>query len=536
MYNLNLKKLKLKSSCDVLVLGSGIAGISAAVSAGEAGVSVIIACKGSLFSGSSFYPGTWGLGLIGPENAGDEEDLLRTIEEVGCGMARRELAEGLVRGISPAVKRAEDMGISFEKARAGAGQREYIPCFDHKHRAWRGLRSDSCRRAFSAKLEELGTGVLSGWEAIELVKDSGRVCGAVLSSGQELMYVGCRAVILATGGCGGLFSRHICSGDAEGLGQSLALDAGCRLINMEFMQIMPAYLSPVRGTVFNEKTFRFCSLEAEGRDILKGRDSAALLQQRSGHGPFTSRLEDRAVDLAILESKGGVTVRYSRVLMDDPPEFIKTYFDWLCETRGLTADDPAIIGLFAHASNGGVCIEPDASTGTEGLWAAGEVTGGMHGADRIGGLSAANGLVYGLKAGSSAAAFAVNAPQAPENYGFSMLGNADWETYFRELREIMTDSAMVCRSEQGLNTALSQVRMLAKKAELRPCSDISAVTGARRLHGQLQTAECILRAALLRRESRGSHYRVDFPDENPELARRISIRKENSAILAEFEN
>ena len=80
-------ELNLASTCDVLVLGSGIAGISAALTAAESGASVILVCKGRLFSGSSFYPGTWGLGLVGPADEADEADLISTIEDVGCGMA-----------------------------------------------------------------------------------------------------------------------------------------------------------------------------------------------------------------------------------------------------------------------------------------------------------------------------------------------------------------------------------------------------------------------------------------------------------------
>lgn len=137
-----------------------------------------------------------------------------------------------------------------------------------------------------------------------------------------------------------------------------------------------------------------------------------MLELRATHGPFTARLPSKAVDLAIfracLEDKRGVRVTYSDEMRHSPPEFVKTYFDWLREARGLTMEDPIQIGMFAHAANGGVWIAPDTSTGVPGLFAAGEVTGGMHGADRIGGLSTANGLVFGGKAGSSAV---LHAPQ-----------------------------------------------------------------------------------------------------------------------------
>ena len=108
---------------------------------------------------------------------------------------------------------------------------------------------------------------------------------------------------------------------------------------------------------------------------------------------------DFALFRAFLEDERGVEVTYSDALRRDPPEFVTTYFDWLRQAKGLTVDDPIHIGVFAHAANGGIRIDPNAFTGVPGLFACGEVTGGMHGADRIGGLSTANGLVFGGRAG-----------------------------------------------------------------------------------------------------------------------------------------
>ena len=529
-------ELKQKRSCDLLVLGSGIAGLSAALAGAEAGASVVLACKGKLFSGSSFYPGTWGLGLIGPADEADEEDLVRTIEAVGCGMARDELVRALVSGIHPAIARLESMGVKLRKAQGGADQREYIPCFDHKHRAWNGIEFDSAREVFSRKLEEMNVTVLPGREALELCREDGRVCGAVLSDGETLEYVSSRAVVLATGGYGSLFRHHLCTGDVEGLGQALALDAGCSLINMEFMQIMPGYLRPAYQTIFNEKVFRFTHMEADGREILPEADRERLLDLRSGHGPFTSRLASGEVDLAICRAGEGVAVRYDRELMENPPEFVKTYFDWLEQAKGLTMADPIRIGLFSHAANGGVRIETDGSTGVPGLFAAGEVTGGMHGADRIGGLSTANGLVFGGKAGTAAAKCAVEMPEPPASVEFLMEGGADCAGKFRRLQEVMSRYAMAEREGAGLTAALREVETMTAELDLHPTEQVGEITASRRLMGQLKTARVILSAELLREESRGSHYRADHPEENPALARRIRAEEGEQGVEVRFED
>ena len=518
-------------SCDVLVLGSGLAGISAAVAAAEAGKDVVLACRGRLFSGSSFYPGTWGLGLIGPEGASDEDDLAATIERVGCGMADPELVRAFVGGIEPAVSRLRARGVRLRRAGRG-GQREYVPCFDHKHRDWNGIEFESVREVFSGLFERLGVRVLAGWEAVELVRDAGRVAGAVLVGPDGLRYAGARAVVLATGGYGGLFARHLCTEDVEGLGQALALGAGATLVNMEFMQVMPAYVNPAPRTVFNEKAFRFARLErSDGTPLLEGPDVAAILDERSTYGPFTSRLPSRELDLALCAElkagERGVKVTYDEALVRRMPEFLKTYFDWLREAKGLTPADPVWIAPFAHAANGGVLIGPDGFSGVEGLFCAGEVTGGMHGADRLGGLSTANGLVFGERAGASAARACEGVTNVPGSWELEARGTGErlGASVLSGLRETMDAHALVVREEAGLASALRRVRELGQELACgsHETADARAVARERRLRGQLMCAEAALLAARLRRESRGSHYRADHPREDPGQVKRITV-------------
>ena len=530
-------RLTCTHSCDVLVLGSGIAGITAALTAAEAGRSVILACKGKLFSGSSFYPGTWGLGLVGPADESDEADLAATIEAVGCGMADPAMVRAFVAGIHPAIEQVRSMGVKLRRADNG-GQKEYIPCFDHKHRDWNGIEFDSAREIFSRRLKELSVTVLPGCEALELVQTDRRVCGAVVAQGGSLCYLGCKALVLATGGYGGLFKYHLCTADVEGVGQSLALDAGCRLVNMEFMQMMPGYISPAYQTIFNEKTFRFTRLCCpDGRPLLNGA-AKELLTQRSTHGPFTSRLPSKAVDLALfrafLKDERGVEATYTEEMRSDPPEFVKTYFDWLREARGLTMEDPIHIGIFAHAANGGIKTDPNAFTGVPGLFAAGEVTGGMHGADRIGGLSTANGLVFGGKAGRSAAEACAGTPEPPDEYLFHAASSGNVPEVLSTLQEAMFRNAMVIRGEEGLSAALGTVERLSANLSLCPSADVRAIAQTRRLTGRLHTAEAILKAALLRRESRGAHYRADYPEADPAQSSPIIVSQDSGAIRARF--
>ena len=575
---------------DVLVVGGGIAGTMAALAAAHAGASVVLACAGKLFSGSSFYPGTWGLGLVGPEDENDEAELADTICAIGGGAADRGLVESFVAGIRPAIAELEALGVALKRPE-NADDQTFIPCFDHKHRLWRGITRESYERAVGAALEEAGVQVLEHRELMDLVEavpaggtDRRRAAGAVLYCRENRRFEEVRAdaVVLASGGYGGLFERRLTAADVLGSAQAVAAEHGCALVNLEFMQIMPAIVSPRRawGTVFNEKTWRYAQLiDDAGDDALagpaaaEGLSVAELLEARSGHGPFSSRLVSRAVDLAIdAAGERGLTVRYPGGLAGEGvPEFVRAFSSWLAQEKGVTGADELRVAEFAHAANGGIRIDAQAATDLPGLFACGECTGGMHGADRLGGLSSANGLVFGLRAGRSAAAWAQRAGDAtafgcegsePEgtpradrainadkqHEALPALTSDQVERGLEEVRGLadklrrrMSASCMVRRTAEGLMDALDKIERLEERRAAiagalvpgaRENSDAAgakrgnqrlvvrpelAVRGTaaellaslRRLELQLALAQRIAQAALARTESCGSHYRAD---------------------------
>ena len=196
-------RLNPELTCDVLVIGAGIAGIRAALAAAGEGRDVLLACRGAVFSGSSFYPGTWGLGLIGPESPADEDDLIQSILQVGRGMADPALTASFVKGIAPAVDELVHMGVRLKQA-ADPNQQAFIPCFDHKHRAWHGLLFDSLREVCGRELERRSIRQLPQSELMELTRLDGRVTGAVLWTGTQFVWVRSGTVVLASGGTGGL--------------------------------------------------------------------------------------------------------------------------------------------------------------------------------------------------------------------------------------------------------------------------------------------------------------------------------------------
>ena len=606
------------SACDVLVIGGGIAGTMAALAAARAGARTVLACAGKLFSGSSFYPGTWGLGLVGPEDEADEAELADTICAIGGGAADPALVRSFVAGIRPAIAELEGLGVELVKP-DHADEREFIPCFDHKHRLWRGVTRTGYENAVGAALEAAGVRVCEHCELMDLVEQGAtdaqagvaascdaaplsarrasdgttlpaagaapfsptaaarnaastrRVTGALLynRNDQRFEHVQAGAVVLATGGYGGLFTRRLTAADVIGTAQGVAAAHGCALVNLEFMQIMPAFVAPTQayGAVFNEKTWRYAQLtDNAGHDLLtqpaaaKGLSEQDLLELRSGHGPFTSRLASRAVDLAI-EAAGpaGAVVRYPDGLAGTLPEFVQTYFSWLEREKGVRPADELRVAEFAHAANGGIRINARAETDLPGLFACGECTGGMHGADRLGGLSSANGLVFGLRAGCNAAAWARGTGRAeraamafeavrtdapakslkPPHVRRSSLDEAtaasvndEVQAITETLQRTMTAHCMVTRTTAGLIEAARTVERLAEQLEETVPPEFPRIAGLtaggaasaaldalapheaallaqlRRTQLQLDLAARIVAAAQARTQSCGSHYRA----------------------------
>ncbi len=467
---------------------------------------------------------------------------MRAICEVGRGVVLPDLARTLVRGVAPAIARLEARGVEL-RVPERAGERDYVPCFDRAHRDWHGIVRSSYRAATLAALGRAGVRELPRCELADLsCADDGRVTGAVLHDAGRGRWarVLAGAVVLATGGFGGLFSRTLTTPDVLGTAAAAALRTGARLVNVEFIQIMPGLVEPVKGVVFNEKTFRYARVEG-----VEGPGAEGLLDTRSGHGPFSASQPDRTVDLAVA-ARGlrGAAVGFD--LPDELPEFMRTYFDWFAETYGVRAEKGVRIAPYAHASNGGILVDERARTGVPGLLACGEATGGMHGADRIGGLASANTLVFGEIAGREAAREALSRtgaagagrrPGGPglEEATLATLGSSASVDVLAALRRELGERALLTRSEQGLLALEGCIGELEGRlrAGMGPAAPRDVML-RRRAELALLSARALAAAMRARRESRGAHYRSEFPDEDPAQARPlvVSLTQDGTPVAA----
>lgn len=535
---------------DVVVIGSGIAGCTAAVRAAQTGAQVALACCGPLFSGSSFYRGTWGLGLIGPTDEADEKDLEHTIRSVGCGVVNHKLVHRFVHAINPTLDWLEhDCHTSVRRASAAAAQqRDYLPCFDHKHRNWQGLEHEALIQSFSKLFDQLHITTLPYHSLLDLIEVQNHITGALLydQASHKPVVIHAPSVLLATGGFGGLFNPTLTQPEVLSSAHAIALNHGCSLVNAEFIQLMPTIVSPIRGAIFNEKIFKYARVYSkEGRALVHA--TPTCLDARSEHGPFSSRLANAALDLEIAAQPSG-TVKVQYDLPEQIPEFMKTYFDWLAAAAAVTPQDTLEIALWPHASNGGLYIDENGSCigGPAGLYAAGESCGGMHGADRLGGLSSANALVFGHIAGSNAGLYAqnnkhtgrssavyINAIRACQNaYTQFTEGTAcaRAQEFIDSIREHMQQSCVLNRSEETLAATAQKLAWLQETANSKSCSyaELSDYEQARlspqkwndrRALSALQQnllleAQALVAAMRIRTESRGSHYRTDFPQQS----------------------
>lgn len=386
-------------------------------------------------------------------------------------MADHELVEVFVRGIRPAIAwLEEELGVPLKRPSSAqsASDKTFIPCFDHKQRLWRGITRQAFEAAAQRTLKALDINVLERTELMELARrpeDDGAICGAVFfdHASASLRTSAASSVILAAGGTGGLFERSLTSADVLSSVHAIAMSAGCELVNIEFMQMMPGLVSPVRGIVFNEKTFRYAIPEDASGILPRNEDARAdLLEARSSHGPFTCRLDDEHVDRAIDAAGPSGTPIHFRFPSDDVPEFVQTFSTWMRQSLTIEPTNELRIAMYAHAANGGIRIDRNAWTGVKGLYACGELTGGMHGADRIGGLSSANGLVFGRIAGKAAALHAKQVSRAdqPLNHGCTWGGTSsrrdDAEASHARLDDV---GASACISPQRKDTAMLHAHM-----------------------------------------------------------------------------
>jgi fumarate reductase flavoprotein subunit len=393
--------------------------------------------------------------------------------------------------------------------------------------------------------------------AVELLRDDdGRAAGALLLDIRSGRFVAARAraTLLAMGGGPTMYRVIACSADKAADGIALAYRAGLALRDMEMIQFHPTGLvipgSLMTGALLEE------GLRGAGGQLRNGLGERFMARYDAARLERSTRdLVSRASFLEVSEGRGtpngGVWIDVSHL----GAEVVERNFRGMvrrCRDFGRDlAREPVEVGPTAHFMMGGVVVDPDCRTAMEGLFAAGEDTGGVHGANRLGGNGVAESTVFGGIAGDVMAAFVTGralprvsaaALDATAARCAAPLGRGNAAEVYaiqRDLRDIMWERAGLVRDADGLQVAAATIDGLAERLQRAGVPGHGALNTAWQdwlnLDSQLTAARLIVASALARRESRGAHWRRDFPaaSATPPVSVRVQRRDGGPAVWSE---
>jgi fumarate reductase (CoM/CoB) subunit A len=546
-------KIDYVVSTDVLIIGGGGAGIKAAIEAAKRDAEVLMVTKRKFgYTGSTFYPGTSGWGMNAIIFPGDTEDFfVQEILEAGAGCADPRLARVLAQDCTRRFHELETYGLEFLKDPKG-GYFGVIPCFGKRKRGSATYGIPTIRKKLWKQLMMGSIRVRDHVAILSLVVDHGTCIGAIgIDEMDHIVLFQAKATILATGGACALYQYSLATDDQVGDGYALALAAGCSVVNLEFIQFIPGITWPVKKMLFQEKNLDTLPTMTNrlGESVLADYlppnvGIEECLVERAKHGPFSTTTCSRYFDIAMYEQwrkglaldSGGLHMHYSPSVLKDERWVITKWLEFM-QSRGINVvQDGFDMVPHAQGFNGGVRIDAQCRTEVAGLYAAGEVAGGPHGADRLGGAAIAATQVFGAIAGEQAALWAASHSQGVIEHceAGSLLeqrlhtqqgGRVDIMAYETELRSLMWTCGAIVRSAERCEKALLRIQEMQR--EFNPAvyfPDDPHMREAAQLHGSLTVASVLLAIMNERKESRGPHYRLDYPKADESMAGMLQTR------------
>lgn len=538
--------------CGVLVVGGGAAGTRAAYEAKRAHpqLEVLLAVTGRFEDGGSTnVVASEALGINAPldcQGDGDSPEVyLADILETGGGLSDPALCRLLAEESADRVKELAGLGVSFARREGHIVQQKLSGCTRARSLTCGGSTGQQMARCLKQAALALGVALREHTTILGLCKDeTGRVCGAYGRDEKGDLRILAGAVVLATGGAGSIFSVNVTPPTQTGDGWAMAYEAGCRFVNMEFFQIGPAVVHPELTFIIHSHMWRFLPrlTNDRGEEFLprycpEGVSTETALTEKAMSYPFSVRTESMYVDIGIFQEiaqgrgtrEGGVWLDVTHVPQEELERKAPITYHTLKKAGIDCAKEPFQVTMAVQNFNGGILIDADGFTGVEGLYAAGEVTGGVHGSDRPGGNNLTDTQVFGYRAGRAAAAYAAHAaPAAPageKNLPRLEVTDEEQELIDQSAR-LYYQELTVVRTEEGLRRVLEFTR-----EHLKP--GISMPLRNRLLLGQL-----FAMAQLIRTESRGTHYRQDYPGTDPAWQHRLLLSKgpEGAPVLTPEEN
>ncbi len=542
-------------ACTVLVIGSGAAGMRAAIAAHEAGEHVRVIGKRSRLDAHTVLASGGINGALGTRDPQDtwQQHFADTVRE-GYFLSDPAVVEVMAREAPRAILELAEWGCEFARTEDGSLDQRFFGAHRWRRTCYAGdFTGRAILRTLHRRADAIGVPiVLQDQYVSRLLVDDGACFGALAfdqHSGERFVHYA-DAVILCTGGHTRLWRRSSSRRDENyGEGWGLALREGCRVMDPELVQFHPTGMvtpeeiagtlvtEAVRGEggrLFNSDGERFMERYDPERLELSSRDRVALAN-------YTEIAEGRG------GPNGGVFLDISHREKDYILEKLPRMYRQFIDHQMLDiSKDPMEVAPTAHYSMGGVVVDPETyRTDVAGLFAAGEVTGGLHGANRLGGNSLAEAVNAGRRAGEAAATY-VRSRDVVVRSSDTVRGAIDELTSFvkpgpelprqlqRRLRNLMWERCGVVRNEEGLTEALAgigDIRAASDEADVRPGAEgWTDLANLLDLRAGLLAAEATLRGALERRETRGAHNRSDFPSIDPSLLVNFHATWSGSAI------
>jgi succinate dehydrogenase / fumarate reductase flavoprotein subunit len=532
---------------DVLVVGAGGAGLRAAIEALSHGASVGVVCKSLLGKAHTVMAeGGIAAAMANVDRKDDWRTHFRDTMKGGKLLNDWRMAQLHAQEAPDRVRELEQWGALFDRTADGDILQRAFGGHTFKRLCHVGDRTGlEMIRTLQDRGVQMGFHVYMECAITRLLKDGDRVCGAVGYWREQGRFVVFKAksVVLATGGIGKAWRITSNSWEYTGDGMALAYDAGAELLDMEFVQFHPTGMvwpPGVQGILVTE------AVRGEG-GVLKNRLGERFMEH---YDPDKMELSTRDVVARAIytEVREGRGTEHGGAFLDisqKPAEYVKRklpsmYHQFLELADVDITKGPMEVGPTCHYMMGGVRVDAEtAQTTVPGLYAAGEVAAGLHGANRLGGNSLSDLLVFGRRAGLAAAENAARVP-APEprreeiedavREMLAFFERPEGESPYaihRDLAEAMQNLVGIFRNAEDLEKGLEKIRELSERAS-RVRVEGSRLFNpgwhlARDLRSMLTVTEAVARSALVRTESRGAHSRTDYPKTDPEWGKRNNV-------------
>lgn len=532
----------LNEETDVLVIGAGGAGMSAAIAAAKAGSRVIMTDRSLVGRGGATIMAQMTVAVaLGEQTPDDWRNHYADTLKAGRGLCSEPLARLLCESGIDAIRLMDSWGVGWARAdghltQAHAPGHDRARCVyvDYLNTGPAVAKTLRTQVVHDTRIQRLGDILV-----VDLLVEEGQVVGAValhLTTG-ERMVIRAGAVIIATGGLTRLYKRNSASLNMGGDGYALALRAGARLIDMEFVQFFPiGHLAP-RLVGFDPIMWDPFRYKLGGR-LLNGLGEEFV--EKYGHASEDAgyTVTRDAATYAILKEveagrgspAGGAYLSFQHV----PEAALRKAFGPIIDKLAANGIDltknPIEVAPTAHYHMGGIRVNVDMTTDVPGLYAAGEAVGGANGANRLSGNAITEAISFGLQAGRFAAAYAGATKQADAERvaklaepALTMLATEPSASdrhinvahLIARLQEVMQIHVGPFRNEAGLELALVEIAQLREELGDKLRGDTGPQDPVRLdaldLRNMLMVAEAVARSALSRTESRGAHQREDYP-------------------------